>query len=200
MTSFSVKYELGRLGEEIVKRFCREQYGLTVYAPEGNHGAEPADFFTAKLTQGERPRIYLNDAKTKWRRAKYPDTGIDLKHYRRYQETATEYGVPYFLWFVDAFEERVFGNFLEVLETRRRVGSVGYPVKHGAQIYFPLEVMMVLDRLPKETCESLRRQRTSRYGDAYANTPRFFDSNNGLPVGPLPEFRQFDWTKNLSRR
>lgn len=132
----------GALGEAIVHRHL-ESRGLIVYQPQTD-GAHPFDNLCASR---DKKTIVIAEVKTKPRRLYYPDTGIDIRHYNDYMHIQTKYGIPVFLYFVDAeSEKRIYGNKLIVLIASRQVEHNGklltYPIKSKGIIYFPLDAML----------------------------------------------------------
>lgn len=143
----------GAIGEAIVDRWMHRR-GLMPYAP-GMGGAHAFDRVYCSLS-GEN--IIAADVKTKPRRLRYPDTGIDVHCYERYKRVRESLGVPIWLFFVDAeATQSIYGGVLSRLEQPMRVCGVpfDYPTEYGGVIYFPLCNMIELYKLSNDDVRSL---------------------------------------------
>ena len=144
----------GALGEQIARRHL-ESRGLIVYAPLTD-GAHLFDFLCANK---QKQSIVAAEVKTKPRRLYFPDTGVDLRHYRDYMAVQSKYGVDVFLYFVDEHERRIYGNKLTALIAAREVEHNGktltYPMESRGIIYFPLCAMIEVASLSTEDAEAI---------------------------------------------
>jgi hypothetical protein len=103
-------YDLkGDIGEQLFASVVRDQMGLLPFrAP---YKFEQWDFVListdADNNQRYKPRAYV-DVKTKPRRLKYPDTGLDVVSYKRLihiAEAASKWKIPVWVVFVDYIEK-----------------------------------------------------------------------------------------------
>jgi hypothetical protein len=150
--------QLGSLGERIVDEYLAAK-GVIPYAPAVG-GAHPFD----RLCAYKKSRIFIAETKTKPRRIKYPDTGIDLRHYADYKHIEKTHSLDVWLFFVDSDSALVYGGKLKDLEAPQAVEHGGavleYPIKwegaNGGTIYFPLKAMKVITELLPEQVAQLR--------------------------------------------
>ncbi len=156
----------GALGEQIARRHL-ESRGLIVYAPLTD-GAHLFDFLCANK---QKQSIVAAEVKTKPRRLYFPDTGVDIRHYRDYMAVQSKYGVDVFLYFVDEHERRIYGNKLTVLIASREVEHNGrrlcYPLQSGGIIYFPLCAMVDVAVLSEEDATEISALSTRSGGYEY---------------------------------
>lgn len=160
----------GNLGERIAKRVFAAR-GYIVYRYDELAGSHPIDFVAI---QRNRLAMLLCDVKTKPKRVKYPDTGIDFDEWEKYRQLGRYYNLRVFLVFVDWENAKVYGQFLDVLEQRRQVPGVWfwYPFtqNNGREEirYFPLCAMTEISDITEQEAEELRQltQRAEQYGGA----------------------------------
>lgn len=154
----------GMVGEGVFDRFIRSQ-GNIPYRPTEDDLAHPFD----RLVAGrDKKTIFIADAKAKAARERYPDTGIDMRHWLVYRLIWIHHRLDTLLGFVDEKAGRLYGSFLSDLETKRivRVGSrtLIYPLTQwgasGEIRYFPLCAMREMGRLTDEEVETLKRLST----------------------------------------
>lgn len=137
--------KIGDIGEEVINEYLVKS-GFILYKPINNE-AHLIDGFAVRSMKD----IFAFDVKTKPRRLKYEDTGIDISHYERYKYITTKYKIPVFLFFVDGLYKKVYGNYLSVLE--QECGN--YPLKQKGIIYFPLNKMIIISELPDDISDTL---------------------------------------------
>jgi hypothetical protein len=141
------------VAEEIVHRYLEEQ-GFIVYKPI-TEGAHAFDILAIK----NKRKVMVADIKAKARRNYYPDTGINVKHYEVYKDIQTQHNLPVFLFFVDEYLMQIYGNWLSELSKPRKVVFKGkellYPLFQKGIVYFPLEAMIMIETIPKETATLL---------------------------------------------
>jgi hypothetical protein len=152
----------GNTGQDLVDRYLRSK-GIVPYAPTAE-GAHPFDRLCAT---GDKKRLFIAEVKTKARRNYYPDTGIDLTHYRGYADIAKKHTISVCLFFVDELVGSIYGNTLAKLEEERLIEYQGkllkYPMVLGKIIYFPLEAMVTVCGLDGDSIENLRQLSTRSY-------------------------------------
>ena len=149
----SVQARKGSVGEQLAREWL-EQHGFVVYAPLTD-SAHAFDFLAVRTRDG---LMYAIEVKTKARRNKFPDTGIDLRHYERYKRTETS-GLQVVLMFADECQRELYGGKLSVLDAPRAVPHNGellwYPRREGGIIYFPLAAMRVFAQIPDDRAEMM---------------------------------------------
>lgn len=136
--------------------------GYVPYTPtEDIDAAHPFDYLCASR---DKENIFLADAKTKARRAKFPDTGIDYKFYKSYTKIAKKHNMRVFLFFVDERLKQVYGNFLDELQKPIKIKFNGYILEYPRKetdfrkvetIYFPMESMITIGELSHADIEEL---------------------------------------------
>jgi hypothetical protein len=99
----------GDIGEEIVKNYL-ENKGWIVYKPE-TIGAHYFDMICTK----NKKKVIAIDVKTKARLNKYAATGINKKHYLDYKRFSNDTEIPFYLYFVDDKEGKVYYQLLNDL-------------------------------------------------------------------------------------
>ena len=138
--SFDVALIKGEIGEQIVKAWL-EKKGLVVYRPE-TEGVHAFDMLAIK---DKRCCVAL-DVKSKARRNKYPDTGIDLRHYETYTAFSEKHNMPFWIVFVDEMIGEIYGNTLAELDKPRTDSGKQYPLRWNGRdgkttVYWPLSAM-----------------------------------------------------------
>lgn len=163
-TSFEQAMRKGRVGESVV-RSALERAGFCVYEPQTS-GSHAFDILAIKNNE----RCIALDVKTKARRNKYPDTGINMRHYRVYKEFSERHSMPFWVIFVDEWLGSVYGNTLDELCRPRVVEGRQYPMEwrssSGSTIYWPLDAMVTLGPISDECAQELicMSQRSHGYG------------------------------------
>jgi hypothetical protein len=177
----------GTLGERIARRLL-EAKNYMVYTPDELDGAHPIDIVAINK---DRLVALLCDVKAKPRRVHWPDTGIDMRHWLKYQCLGITHNVRVFLIFVDWEAGEVYGGFLDELERQREVktgkGRFWYPRTENygrSEIrYFPLAAMHKVGTLMPDEASDLKQ--LSRRDEAY-------NSGKQLPL-------LYDGPKDLAR-
>lgn len=155
--SFEKSLKKGRVGEEYVRGLL-EKKGYIVYTPK-TEGAHAFDFLAIK----EKEKCIALDVKSKARRNKYKDTGVNLKHYRIYEAFMKRHNMPFWLIFVDEMEKKIYGNTIEALMAdKKEEFGINYPYiwkrkpddKDGT-IYWHLDSMIQMGCLECEAQELL---------------------------------------------
>lgn len=161
----------GEIGERIAEQWLRTR-GLEVFRPTDVGQPHTVDRF---LVDRRNPgKAFICDVKTKPRRHKYADTGVDLRHWHKYVGLSEQHNMPALLTFVDEMEGRVYGNFIHILDHEPRwIEGKWYPSTENNgrdQIrYWHLSVMETFGVLSPEDIETLRAlsTRNSEYDRAY---------------------------------
>jgi hypothetical protein len=142
-----IQVKKGDLGEAIVDQYLKNK-GFLPYRPAFD-GWHPFDRI---LAAPDKSSIYVADVKAKARRNKYPDTGIDMRHFDKYKQISEKHNMRVFLFFVDELEGRIYGQFLDILASRDK----NYPRAEGSIIYFLLEKMEHIAYLTPEQISQLK--------------------------------------------
>lgn len=149
----------GNLGEQLVDNHLRGR-GFVVYkaVSEGRH---PFDRICSTL---DKKKMIIAEVKTKPARQYYPDTGINLKHYREYAFLRDKYNLPVVIYFVDEIKRKIYGNLLIELEKSVIILHKGkfikYPKIEGEIIYFPLKNMVSITNLCGNEAEQIKKYTT----------------------------------------
>lgn len=170
----------GDLGERIAKRMFEEK-GYVVYTPDRFGGAHPVDIVAI---QKNSLRVLVADSKAKPQRKRFPDTGINMVHWEKYRQLGRFHNLQVFLVFVDWESVQVYGQFLDVLEQRRKICHNGrdliYPktenYEHAEIRYWPISAMKQLHGLTSKESEELRQ--LSLRNDTYGGNSRQLDLLN----------------------
>ena len=101
------------------------------------------------------------EVKTKSHRNKYPDTGFDLRSYKRYKDFNIRTGIRILVLFVDEIEKRIYGNFLDKLDEKRICNNKVYPSdemdRYGKIIrYYPLVAMEHISNISNDNVSNLQ--------------------------------------------
>ena len=161
-----ISVKKGTTAEELVHARL-ERLGFTVYRPE-TEGPHLIDILAIK---GAGPQMIAVDVKAKARRTYYPDTGINIRVYKRYLALGEKHDISIMLVFVDEYLRRIYGNWLNELSrpVKIAVGEkiIEYPLYSGGIIYFPLASMIVLGEIEAGKVAELSRLSVRSY--EYAN-------------------------------
>jgi hypothetical protein len=153
----------GVYAEDLLVKIMRDD-GCNIYRPSEKDRAHPIDMF---VMSGQTMRMFACDVKAKPRRIKYPDTGIDTRHWAKYCHINTYQHTPVYLFFVDEDYGKIYGNWLDILnkavEIMHNGQCIEYPKLEGNIIYFPLQSMQEIADLTKEDIESLKSLSTRSY-------------------------------------
>lgn len=152
-----VSVKKGNIGEKIVTEFLEEK-GWIVYAPVTN-GAHGFDRFAMK----NKEEIVYIESKAKARRTYYEDTGINIKHFEDYKRLSEKYDMNIFIFFIDEYMQKIYGNFLPQLTEKCHVGRKIYPSIERGIVYFPLKNMREIADLDEEEASELRSKSTRNY-------------------------------------
>lgn len=99
----------GTIGENIIRKYL-EKNGYKVYQPK----TKGAHYFDMLATKNKQEVIAL-DVKTKARLNNYRATGIDAKHYKDYTRLINTTQLPFYIYFVDEMEGKVYKQLLNNL-------------------------------------------------------------------------------------
>jgi len=155
MGNFSQKTttKKGAAGEAIVDRILREK-GFVLYKPQD----DVAHAFD-RLAILNKEILMIAEVKTKAKRCRYPDTGIDFRHYKEYSKISKKHNLAVVLFFVDEEEGMVYGGKLSVLseiDVHMHEGrKLTYPMISGGIIYFYREIMTEYAQLTEADKKSL---------------------------------------------
>lgn len=175
--SFEDRLEKGCIGERIVDEWL-VRIGYIPYRPMPGV-AHPFDRLVASR---DKKRIAVCEVKTKPRRNKYRDTGVDICNLRHYADIQEKHQLRVFIAFVDEVERQIYGNTLdELMKTRISENSV-YPKDFDGIRYFPLSAMIVISALTEEQCEELKSRRRSDHDKFWNDPNREFSYKPGFVV------------------
>ena len=149
----------GCIGENYAKQFLEEK-GFILYAPVTN-GAHKIDYFAHS---GNDKRVIAIDAKAKKRMAKYCETGINTSQLIHYKEIMEKHKIPVFLYFVDDFEECIYGQWLQLL---------GEGIERKNVTVWDLSKMVLIRTLNKKEVDELKKYSKKDSYD-YSNVKKFF--------------------------
>jgi hypothetical protein len=179
------KKDKGDYAEEIVKNFFLKQ-GWEIYQPSGVK-AHLFDGFAVKLINGVYQLFYY-DVKSKAARNISPDTGVDYKHYKHYEEIHKTLGT-FLIFFVDEELEKVYYQNLQQYVSEEKKfnlykdeNEVIYPkieknkYNNENYIYFSLETMKKLKNLSTTEIKTLKSMYTEK---SYTFNP-LWNKNNYL--------------------
>ncbi len=157
-----IQVQKGNLGERIIDEYLKDN-GIIPYVAVFD-GAHPFDRIIASL---DKRNLFIADVKTKARRSHYPDTGIDTRSYEQYRYLMDKYNMRCFLFFIDEWLGKIYGNFLDVLAQPEVIiykeKIINYPLIQRDIIYFPLLKMRIIALLDDETIEALKKLSSRKY-------------------------------------
>ena len=160
-TNFEKSLIKGEVGEKIVKDIFERQ-GYVFYNPV-TPGSHPFDFIAFKdFGDSEvETKIIIGDVKTKPRRSKYKDTGINLNCYNIYKNLSKTLQSRFMLFFVDENEGKIYGNTLKKLDEEFVADGQKYPWKWIAVggndiIYWHLDSMKTYHTLTEEEIKLIK--------------------------------------------
>lgn len=151
----------GKFGEDIIHQYLRDK-GFVVYTPNSGcaHGFD-------NLAVRNKREVIIAECKTKARRNKYPDTGINIKHMDEYLFIQEKHKIPVFIFFIDEGMWKIYGNFLSLLMQETSIEWNGrlidYPWKQYGIVYFPLNNMREIGKLNLGQVTYLREQSCRNY-------------------------------------
>jgi len=149
----------GDFAEKVLDLYLSSK-GIISYSPEKGK-PHPFDRLCASA---DKKSIFIAECKGKARRTYYPDTGINKSHYDDYLNIRVKYGIDVWIFFVDEFSKKIYGNLLSILDEPRVIihnnKPIHYPftqsTKYGTFIrYFPLVAMEDICDLTKEESKIL---------------------------------------------
>lgn len=154
MSNFKIRPQTikGEDAESLVIQFLVDQ-GCTIYRAHKtcDDRAHPIDMLAMHK---EKLKLFAVECKCKAKRTFYPDTGIDLRHYGIYSAIQKHNGVDVYLFFIDEYLKKIYGNYLSILDRKRIIEHEGrkieYPKIEPSKIYFPLSAMVDIAILPEE--------------------------------------------------
>lgn len=145
---------VGRYGESLIKKHF-EQLGYISYQPTTKDKAHPFD--NLFINNSDVSDMFACDVKTKPKRDKYPDTGVDWKHYLKYEKIKKEKNIPFYIYFVDVKLKSIYGAELNDLLKEYNTHQYTYPLQYYSikqdetHMYFHLKNMKKIRELtPKE--------------------------------------------------
>lgn len=157
----------GTVGEAEVDKYLKSK-GIIPYSPASGV-AHPFDRLCATV---DKKKIFIAECKAKASRTYYPDTGINLKSYNEYKYILDTYGIDIWLFFVDEYKRKIYGNLLTELskEIVIKHGSkaIKYPLvqksTYGTEIiYFPLHSMKPVCDISEKAVAELKRLSSRNY-------------------------------------
>lgn len=151
----------GNIGEKYAREFL-ERKGFIVYKPV-SEGAHKIDFFAHN---GADKKVVAIEAKSKKRMAKCTKTGFNTTNLIHYKEIERRHSIPTFIYFVDEFEECVYGQWLSKLSDGCEKGIV--------TVWELSEMEFIRWLTPKEVLELKECSKPDNYD--YSNVQQFFKS------------------------
>lgn len=153
-----IQVQKGDYGEDIVQRYL-ESRGFIVYKPDtnGKHGFD-------RLAVRDKKEMVIAEIKSKARMKKYRATGIDIRHYEEYKFIQSKHKIPVFLFFVDEWIGKIYGNWLYELE-KESIDDTNYPntdIKPGI-IFFSYVKMKQIHDLTSEQIAFLKNHSSRNY-------------------------------------
>ena len=152
----------GDIGENIVDNIMLKK-GFIPYMPKEGTGAHPFDRLYATR---DKKTIFILDIKAKAKRRYYPDTGIDLAHYRQYSHISDKYKIEVVILFVDEESLTVYGGKLINLEAETTITdksrTLKYPMIVKNIIYFPIKNMIHVSGITQEEAKALKIMTTKK--------------------------------------
>ena len=152
----------GTVGEELIQNWL-EKHGLVLYEPVGEK-AHLIDFFAVDKNTC---KTYIVEVKTKAKRLKYDDTGINQRNFLEYIKLSKEHNMRILLIFVDEENGLIYGNFLDQLEQPIKYNNKMYPYDEpnsfGPEIhYWPLSRMHKIEYLSADVQSQLKKLTTKQ--------------------------------------
>lgn len=155
-----IQVKKGNIGERIVIDYLLKK-GVVPYKPVLGSGAHPFDQLCA--TKDKR-RVFVTECKAKPARTYYPDTGIDIRHYKDYKNIQNKYNMDVFIFFIDEDAQEIYGGKISKLSQKTVVHhnnkKIEYPLKQKGIIYFPLSLMTKIADISNADANRLRKHST----------------------------------------
>lgn len=154
----------GSLGDAICRAHL-ESLGYVVYEPVTN-GAHPFDKLCATK---DKKTLVIVEVKTKPSRYWYPDTGINISHFKDYMRVQMKYQITVCIFFVDEIKLEIYGGKLndmnaarlvEFTDRKGRTKTKNYPAREGNIIFFAIESMKKICDITKEQAEEIKSYST----------------------------------------
>lgn len=178
----------GDYGEMLVDKFL-EKKGFICYFPK-TKGAHWFD----RLAIKDKKTVVVAESKTKARMNKYPATGFNYKNYLEYKRIYETHKIRVFVFFIDEWLKKIYGNFLPQLEVEKEIDGIKYPLRINNVIVFPLKNMRNIADLSDKDCAYLKKHSTRNYDykvvgmpdTAAATFPQGFGNKSGLAGSRTP--------------
>ena len=126
----------GTLGEQyVIKTLEADGYQIYQRVSDGPHHF---DF----VCYNESTGVIIVEVKTKSKRWKFDDTGIDEKHYNGYKRIQEILDLKMWLWFNDEEYKMCYGGYLDDIDVNKHI--------EDGIVYFYLSNMVFIRNLPDE--------------------------------------------------
>ena len=149
----------GDLGESIVDAYIKSK-GIVPYKPD----ADQPHPFDRLCASADKKNLYIVEVKTKAKRKRYPDTGIDISAFDGYNDIQKKYNIMVFMFFVDEEAGEIYGGLLNEISKKHYVFDsgrhLGYPLRARGIIYFPIELMKPYSRISDIAVNELKNLTT----------------------------------------
>lgn len=157
----------GNLGERIIIDLLEKKNWICYQAiTEKAHGF---DIMASK----NKSNLCIIEVKSKAKRTYYPDTGVDLRNYKKYVDVHLKYGIPFYIIFIDENMKKIYGNTIEKLSQKTSVihngKTLNYPLKQNGLIYFPMKNMVEICEITDECADQLKQLSSRKYNYEYNN-------------------------------
>lgn len=119
--SFDLALKKGEIGEQVCRQRL-EQKGWVVYRPVTD-GAHAFDMMAIK----DKSKAIAIDVKAKARMNHWRATGIDQRHFDVYSAFSDKHQMPFWIFFVDEYEQKIYGNEISKLEEPRHIDGNLWP-------------------------------------------------------------------------
>ncbi len=159
-TSFQIKLEKGKIGEDIVRKKLEEK-GWIVYCPFTTDKPHAFDM----LATLNKERCIALDVKAKARMNKFPATGINIEHYEQYKRFGEKHLMPFWIVFVDEQTNEIYGDTIENLSKECVINNINYPfimkTKFGKDIIlWPIDNMHKFGNISQDESNNLKKFNT----------------------------------------
>jgi len=152
----------GTIAEEYVRDVLISR-GWHIYTYSTVNQPHPVDMFA--ITSDNQ--LVAVEVKCKRARLYYPDTGIDVRHYRHYHNLQMQLNLPILLLFVDEYSRTVYGNYLDYLSQPITIvdnkRELVYPMVAENLVYFPLQAMEHYADIPPAIVAQIKSYTASKY-------------------------------------
>ncbi len=150
----------GNVGEKIVREYLHDK-GYVVYEPISNR-AHPFD----KLAVKDKENMVIIEVKSKARMNNYNATGFDITSHKYYNLLRDKYNLPLFVFFVDEYLQKIYGNKLSILEQhyidKQGIEYPNFDIVRGI-VLFPLDKMIDIYKLSDFQRKELEMYSTRNY-------------------------------------